>query len=266
MSGRTPRTPRPASTGQTSKNNSQSRPTDAGSPPRRRSARLSANEENLPPKVEAPHVAVKRSITVRKIAPRKTQVSSEPNKENVERPSSATRKRSQVSSPPQTETSAPKPTVLSPIQAPSTPPHQPREPEQDPVWSNKVRRSYSRLSMGDRSFESPKPQSASSPTRRETLFGFERLQTPEVIRKADVSRGALQASSLLCGGSFNLSAADDIVSNAPEPDLNIPGVCLIKKNPRRKRVQQIKMSELDLLAAQMNAEFDEAESFELVVE
>ncbi|XP_072549384.1 sororin [Salminus brasiliensis] len=263
------RTPRPASTGHISKTN-QSRVTDGGSQQRRRSARLSGNEENLPPKDEVPRVAVKRSITVRKIAPRKTQVPSEPIKENVERLSSGTRKRSQVSStsPTQTEASASKPTILSPIQVPSSPPPQPREPEpeQDPVWSNKVRRSYSRLSMGDRSFESPKPQSASSPTRRETLFGFEKLQTPEVIRKGDVSRGALQASTSLCIGSFNLSAAEDSVSNPPEPDLNIPGVCLVKKNPRRKRVQQIKISELDLLAAQMNAEFEEAESFELVVE
>uniref|UniRef100_A0A3B1KGT3 Cell division cycle associated 5 n=1 Tax=Astyanax mexicanus TaxID=7994 RepID=A0A3B1KGT3_ASTMX len=257
------RTPRSASTGFI-----KSRETDEGSQQRRRSARLSGNEENLPPKDEVPRVSVKRSITVRKIAPRKTQVPSEPIKENVERRSSAgNRKRSQGSnSPVQTEAPAPKPTILSPIQAPSSPPPQPKdpEPEQDPVWSNKVRRSYSRLSMGDRSFESPK--SASSPTRRETLFGFERLQTPEVIRKADVSKGALQSSTSLCVGSFNLSAADDGESNPPEPDMNIPGVCLVKKNPRRKRVQQIKMSELDLLAAQMNAEFEEAESFELLVE
>lgn len=256
------RTPRPASTGHV-----KSRETDGGSQQRRRSARLSGNDENLPPKDEVPRIAVKRSITVRKIAPRKTQVPSEPIKEYVERRSSGNRKRSQGSnSPAQTEAPAPKPTILSPIQATSSPPPKPKhpEPEQDPVWSNKVRRSYSRLSMGDRSFESPK--SASSPTRRETLFGFERLQTPEVIRKADVSRGALQSSTSLCVGSFNLSAADDSESNPPEPDMNIPGVCLAKKNPRRKRVQQIKMSELDLLAAQMNAEFEEAESFDLVVE
>ncbi|XP_066517248.1 sororin [Hoplias malabaricus] len=263
MSGRTPRRTLPDQNG---KHNSQSTITDGDNPPRRRSARLSGNEENIPPRLETPHVAVKRSIIVRKIVPRKTQVPIEHKKGNQERPSSATRKRSQVSSPTQTEISSPKPTVISPIQAPSSPPPPPKELEQDPVWSHKVRRSYSRLSMGDRSFESPKLQSDSSPTRRETLFGFERLQTPEVIRKADVSRGALQSSTSLFVGSFNLSVADDSVSNTPEPDLNIPGVCLVKKNPRRKRVQQIKMSELDLLAAKMNAEFEEAECFELVVE
>lgn len=149
-------------------------------------------------------------------------------------------KKTKVSSPPQAKTTVSKPTVLSPIQASVSPSPHTAQAEQDPVWSNKVRRSYSRLSIGDRSFESPKPQSASSPTRRETLFGFERLQTPEVIRKADLSKGA---SSSLCVGSFDLSAADDTIANAPEPDLNIPGVCLAKKNTRRKRVQQIKVKE-----------------------
>ncbi|KAM9440836.1 sororin [Clarias gariepinus] len=263
------RTARAASTGQTGKNNNnnnQNTKSDGGSLPRRRSARLSANDENIPPKTEASSVPVKRSITVRKIAPRKTQAASEPNKENVEkkRVSGESAKRSKISSPPQAETTAPKPTILSPIQPSASPsPNPGKQPEQDPVWSSKVRRSYSRLSMGDRSFESPKPQSASSPTRRETLFGFERLQTPEVIRKADLTGGT---SSSLCVGSFNLSAADDSVNNTTEPDLNIPGVCLVKKNTRRKKVQQIKMSELDVLAAKMNAEFEEAECFELVVE
>ncbi|XP_060769149.1 sororin [Neoarius graeffei] len=257
------RTARAAATGLTN-NNIQSRKSDGGIQPRRRSARLSANGENMPPKAEAPCVPVKRSITVRKIVPRKTQATSEPNKENVEkRVSGESTKRSKVSSPTQTETGTPKPMILSPIQASASPPPRTGQPEQDPVWSHKVRRSYSRLSIGDRSFESPKPQSASSPTRRETLFGFERLQTPEVIRKADVSR---RASSSTCARSFNLSAADDSFANSPEPDLNIPGVCLVKKNTRRKKVQQIKMSELDFLAAKMNAEFEEAECFELVVE
>ncbi|KAF4072967.1 hypothetical protein AMELA_G00253550 [Ameiurus melas] len=259
------RTARVASIGQTIINNNNSRKSDGGSPPRRRSARLSANEENVPPKAEASCVPVKRSITVRKIAPRKTQAASEPNKENGEkRVSGESRKRSLVSSPAQVvETTVSKPMILSSIQASASPPSHSGQPEQDPVWSCKVRRSYSRLSAGNLSFESPKPQSASSPERRQTLFGFERLQTPEVICKADVSRGA---SSSMCVRSFNLSAADDSVANTPEPDLNIPGVFMGKKNARRKRIQQIKMSELDLLAAKMNAEFEEAECFELVVE
>lgn len=168
-----------------------------------------------------------------------SQATSEPNKENMEkRASSESRKRSKISSPTQAEMTVSKPKILSPIQASVSPPPLTGQPEQDPVWSHKVRRSYSRLSMS--TFESPKPQSASSPTRRETLFGFERLQTPEVIRKADMSKAA---SSSMCVRSFNLSAADDSIVNTPEPDLNIPGVCLVKKNARRKRVQQIKVKE-----------------------
>lgn len=148
--------------------------------------------------------------------------------------SSIGRKRSKSSSSPN------KPTILSPIQPSASPPPQPIAQEQDPLWSHKVRRSYSRLNMNDRSFESPKPHSASSPTRRETLFGFEKLQTPEVIRKADMLKGSM---SNIAVGSFNLSATDDSVCNTPEPDLNIPGVCLVKKNVRRKRVPQIKVKE-----------------------
>ncbi|XP_059400010.1 sororin-B-like [Carassius carassius] len=147
--------------------------------------------------------------------------------------------------------------VLSPVLPPPSPSvsvlH--REPEQVPVWPLRVRRSYSRQSLRDRSFDSPnaRPAPPSSPNTPDTLFGFERLQTPEVMRTAAV-------------GSFDLSAADDSVSETPEIDPNIPGVCLEKKTARRKHVQQMKMSELDLLATEMNAEFEEAESFELFVE
>ncbi|KAI2664013.1 sororin [Labeo rohita] len=250
------------------KSSDEIRKSNGNSPPRRRSSRLSANDENLPSKAAVPPVAVKRSITVRKIAPRKTQALSDSNKENVERLSEVPKKLSKVLTSSPAVAAVPKTAVLSPILPPSSPSRQPKESEQDPVWSQKVRRSYSRLSMGDRSFESPKshPASSSSPNTRETLFGFERLQTPEVIRKNEGSRVAPQGSVSFSLGSFNISAADDSTSNPPEIDPNIPGVCLGKKTTRRKRVQQIKMSELDVLAAKMNAEFEEAESFELFVE
>ncbi|KAA0716559.1 Sororin Cell division cycle-associated protein 5-A [Triplophysa tibetana] len=243
------------------------RKSNGESPPRRRSFRLSANDENLPSKVLAPPVAVKRSITVRKIAPRKTQAPSDSNKENVERLSEVLKKTSKTLTSSPNTSAAPKTAILSPGLPPSSPSSQPRESAEDLVWSQKVRRSYTRLSVGDKSFESPKslPASSSSPNSRQTMFGFERLQTPEVIRKTEGSRSALQGSMSLIVGSFNISAADDSATNPPEVDLNIPGVCLLKKT-RRKRVQQIKMSELDHLAAKMNAEFDEAENFELVVE
>ncbi|XP_034748673.1 sororin [Etheostoma cragini] len=60
--------------------------------------------------------------------------------------------------------------------------------------------------------------------------------------------------------------ADDCGSTFAKPDPNIPGVALVKEKRRRKRVQQIGTTELDALAAQMNAEFEEAEEFELIVE
>uniref|UniRef100_UPI003D9CA287 sororin n=1 Tax=Danio rerio TaxID=7955 RepID=UPI003D9CA287 len=259
MSTKTPRLTSRKSSDQIIKSNGKS-------PARRRSSRLSANDENLPSKVVPPPVAMKRSITVRKIAPRKTQALSNSNKENVERISEVSTKRSKVLTSSPAISAEPKTSVLSPILPSSSPPPQPTESEQDSVWSKKVRRSYSRLSMGDKSFESPRPARSSSPNNRESLFGFERLQTPEVMKKTEGSRSAPLGFMSLSMGSFNLSAADESASNPPEVDPNIPGVCLGKKTTRRKRVQQIKMSELDVLAAKMNAEFEEAESFELFVE
>ncbi|XP_051542532.1 sororin-like [Myxocyprinus asiaticus] len=262
------KTPRLASAGRSRKSNDHIRKSNGASPARRRSSRLSANDENLPSIIVAPPVAVKRSITVRKIAPRKTQALSDSNKENVERLSEVALKVSKVMTSSPCVATAPKTAVLSPVLPPPPPSSQHREPEQDPVWSQKVRRSYSRLSFGEKSFESPKtqPASSSSPNNRETLFGFERLQTPEVMRKTERSGIAPQGSSSFSVGSFNTSTADDTASCPPEVDPNIPGVCLVKKTTRRKRVQQIKMYELEVLAAKMNAEFEEAEHFDLVVE
>ncbi|XP_051975438.1 sororin-like [Xyrauchen texanus] len=260
-----------ASAGQSRKSNDQIdriRKSNGASPARRRSSRLSANDENLPSKIAAPPVAVKRSITVRKIAPRKTQALSDSNKENVERLSEVALKVSKVMTSSPGVATAPKTAAVSPILPPPPSSSQCRESEQDPVWSQKVRRSYTRLSFGEKSFESPKTQPASSspPNNRETMFGFERLQTPEVMRKTERSGIAPQGSSSFSVGSFNISSADDSASCPPEVDPNIPGVCLVKKTIRRKRVQQIKISELEVLAAKMNAEFEEAEHFDLVVE
>ncbi|KAJ8282833.1 hypothetical protein COCON_G00053520 [Conger conger] len=230
---------------------------------RRRSTRLSntvssqntmeVNNEN----VQSVLPVVKRNITVRKIVPRKTQmpattpvpsvrrsprVSAECNKENATRLSGPKWERSRISTSTPAAAPLPKPAILSPILASADPP--PEQP-QDPAgleWSQKVRRSYSRLSAGDHSFAGSPVHTPSSPTpcRRETLFGFEQLQTPPV--------------------------GNGSVADSPECDPNIPGVALVKEKRRRKKVQQIKMSEFDLLAAQMNAEFVEAESFDLVVE
>ncbi|CDQ63543.1 unnamed protein product [Oncorhynchus mykiss] len=239
---------------------------DSTSQPRRRSARLTSPNQNVPN--SAPTDTVKRSITVRKIAPRKTQfnVPSEDNKENEQRLSEGSLKKAKISIPGTAQVPPPKATMLSPILAPSPPYPQAAGNPEDSAWSQKVRRSYSRLSLGDRSFEHPQGQDVSSPSlRRETLFGFEKLQTPQVLRKVAQSRVGSEASKSFCGvSSFTLIEGDD--SAAPEPDFNIPGVAVVKEKRRRKKVPQIKLAELDDLAAKMNADFEEAEGFDLVVE
>ncbi|XP_040909478.1 sororin [Toxotes jaculatrix] len=243
---------------------------------RRRSPRLSSPlqaDVKTDKKMAPAPVAVKRSITVRKIAPRKTAAPSEHNKENTPRRSESEgsqQKKQKVSTPgpaparggSSSGKKKEKASMPSPILPSSPPPSRPQQPAVDPedaVWSQKVRRSYSRLS--DKSFNS-------SPDSRETLFGFEKLQTPEVVRRVQQSKAGLEAAeSLSCLNSFtSLLEADDCGSAFPEPDPNIPGVAVVKEKRRRKKVQQIDTTELDALAAEMNAVFEEAEGFELVVE
>lgn len=236
---------------------------------RRRSARLSSPQADN--KMALPSVAVKRSITVRKIAPRKTVAPSEHNKENTPRPSECIQqKKPKVSTPGSvpgrggsSSAKKKKAAMPSPILPSSPPPtSRPQEPGADPedaVWSQKVRRSYSRLS----------DKSLNSPDSRETMFGFEKLKTPEVFRRVAPSKTALELSESLSGlNSFtSLLEGDDCGAAFPEPDPNIPGVAVVKeKRRRKKRVQHIDATELDAMAARMNAEFEEAEEFELVVE
>lgn len=242
---------------------------------RRRSARLTsplhqANvSQNASDKMALPAAAVKRSITVRKIAPRKTVAPSDENKENAPRPSEGSQqKKAKVSTPGNVtshgrSSSAKKKAVMpSPI-LPSTPPptapaQQPAVDPDDEVWSQKVRRSYSRLSE----------KSLNSPHSRETLFGFDNLQTPEVVRPAGRSKAGLEVSGSLVGlNSFSsLLEGEDCGSTVPELDPNIPGVVAVKEKKRRRKVQHIDQSEVDAIAAKMNAEFEEAEEFELLVE
>lgn len=211
---------------------------------------------------------VKRSITVRKIAPRKTTAPSEHNKENKPRRSERGCNQQKISTPgddPRSgrSSSAKKRAVLpSPI-LPSTPspavqPQQPAARPEDAAWSQKVRRSYSRLS----------DQCHHSPDDRETLFGFERLRTPEVVRSVGPTKSGHSFSCLSGLNSFtSLLEAEDCGSALREADANIPGVAVTKERRRRRRkVQQIAQSELDAMAAKMNAEFEEAEVFQLVVE
>ncbi|XP_026156652.1 sororin [Mastacembelus armatus] len=240
---------------------------------RRRSPRLSASlQSNVKAdnKMAQGAVSVKRSITVRKIAPRKTVAPSENNKENTPRLSESKdrqEKRQKVSTPgsvpgrrgsssAKKKAAMPSPIIPSPPSASC--PQQPAVDPEDEVWSHKVRRSYSRLS----------DKSLNSPNSRETLFGFEKLKTPEVVRVVGQSKTGLEVSGSMSGlNSFtSLLEAEDCGSAFPEPDPNIPGVSVVREKRRRKKVQQIDNTELDALAAKMNAEFEKAEEFELVIE
>ncbi|KAG7500088.1 hypothetical protein JOB18_008442 [Solea senegalensis] len=244
---------------------------------RRRSPRLSsplqANVKTDTKPAQGP-VAVKRSITVRKIAPRKTTAPSEHNKENTPRLSEtdgSQQKKQRASDlvPIRTRRSSStgekekkKAAMPSPILPSSPPPSRPQQPALDPedeVWSQKVRRSYSRLS--DKSF--------SSPDSKDNLFGFEKLHTPEVFQRVRHSKADLEGSGSLSGlNSFmSMLEAEDCGPAFPEQDPNIPGVAVVKeKKKRRRKVQQMNTTELDALAAEMNAVFEQAEEFDLVVE
>ncbi|XP_048884657.1 sororin [Brienomyrus brachyistius] len=246
------------------------------SPQARRSPRHSAAAKK--DEAKSPRPPVKRSITVRKIAPRKTQIpetptpsvrrspriSAEGNKENDG--STAGKPETKRSTPvpnPAPAASPLRPTAMSPIQAAASPSTQKKQDLRALEWSQKVRRSYSRLSHGDHSFTG----SPSSPgtDHREKFFGFEHLQTPPVMARK-VEQSGLRIEASICGGSFTLLDGSTCVADPPKPDLNIPGVVVVKEKRKRFRAPQIKMSELDSLAAKMNAEFEEAECFDLVVE
>ncbi|MGH0180402.1 UNVERIFIED_CONTAM: hypothetical protein FKN15_003816 [Acipenser sinensis] len=134
-------------------------------------------------------------------------------------------------------------------------------PNEDPrdqpnlIWSKKVRRSYSRLSEGS---VDGTPSGSPLPPRtdRLSLFGFGGLCGVSPVRGGG-------GRSLLEGAGAGVAETSP---PAAEQDFDIPGVALVKKRRRKKKVQQIQMSELDCLAAQMNAEFDAAEEFDLCVE
>ncbi|XP_037120236.1 sororin [Syngnathus acus] len=229
---------------------------------RRRSPRLTSplvnTEENM---ARDSNVPVKRFITVRKIVPKKAIAASAHDKENTPRRSEGKQqKRQKISTPGSVRksgrlSSAKKATVPSATLAPSTPvQHPPQQLEEEPrdaMWSQKVRRSYTRIS--DKSFNNPEA--------REHLFGFEMLQTPEVGRSVSRANSALEFSSITSAPSSFILDGEDC-----GPDIDIPGVALVKKKRNRRKVRQIDVTELDALSAKMNAEFQEAEQFELVVE
>ncbi|XP_069326307.1 sororin [Eulemur rufifrons] len=117
----------------------------------------------------------------------------------------------------------------------------------DMEMSKKVRRSYSRLeTLGSASTSTP---------GRHSCFGFERLLGAE-----DLSG----VSPVIC----SKSTKDPRVPAKPwAPDTTLPGISPpVVKQKRKKKVPEILKSELDEWAVAMNAEFEAAEQFDLLVE
>ena len=114
----------------------------------------------------------------------------------------------------------------------------------DLEMSQKVRRSYSRL-------ESLSSASTSTPGRR-SFFGFE---GPEDLRGV---------SPVVCS---KLTEVPKVPVKPWVPDTTLPGISPpAVKEKRKKKVPVILKSELDEWAMAMNAEFEAAEKFDLLIE
>uniref|UniRef100_A0A4W3HM83 Sororin C-terminal region domain-containing protein n=1 Tax=Callorhinchus milii TaxID=7868 RepID=A0A4W3HM83_CALMI len=125
------------------------------------------------------------------------------------------------------------------------------------LMSRKVRRSYSRLSP--------------APSDRCSLFGFERLLHGEGLsgEEEGLCGEGLGAVSPVMGPSLSMKPPVKPPSDRGppiSPDGNIPGIAVGKEKRKRRKIPQIQVSELEEWAAQMNASFDEAERFPLLVE
>ncbi|KAM6159410.1 sororin [Rhynchocyon petersi] len=234
----------------------------AGSPsptkPRRRSQRLSGLDPPNPlPETwpKAPHAApVRKPIVLKKIVaeipavstPRRSPRIAFLEKENNppdEDPDKDPDKEDLFKMCSVPVTPAPTP-VLLPPKVEASP--QRNLDERDLEMSKKVRRSYSRLEA---------LTSTSTPGRL-SCFGFERLL----------------AEDSLAGVSPVLHSKPLELPSDPmkpwAPDTTLPGISppAMKEKRKKKKVPEILKSELDQWAAAMNAEFEAAEQFDLLVE
>ncbi|XP_006033219.2 sororin [Alligator sinensis] len=232
----------------------------AGPPPAQRKPLVERKRVGRP----VPARMLKRPIVLKKIQPRRQQVaeaaaaprrspriSSSSGKENVPAEVSNVVGPSTPAEKPLVEISSS--TILS-TPAEKPPAHtSPPLDERDTLMAHKVRRSYSRL---DATFS---PGSGlldtSTPDRRRSLFGFALLLAPDV--------------SSVPTAAAPVPVAHDSPPDAPSKgqlDTDLPGIALVKEKRKKKKVVQIDVSELDKWAAQMNAQFEEAEKFDLTVE
>uniref|UniRef100_A0A670ZM47 Cell division cycle associated 5 n=1 Tax=Pseudonaja textilis TaxID=8673 RepID=A0A670ZM47_PSETE len=137
--------------------------------------------------------------------------------------------------------------VLSPVSANT--PESPLGCERDLAMAKRVRRSYSRLDLSlSRSF-------TDKPDKRQTLFGFEKLLLPGELAEPSAEHIASAPKAAAAeSGAFG------------KPDTDIPGISFGREKRRKKKVPEFDESKMDEWAAQMNAEFEEAEKFDLLVE
>uniref|UniRef100_A0A670ZLT3 Cell division cycle associated 5 n=1 Tax=Pseudonaja textilis TaxID=8673 RepID=A0A670ZLT3_PSETE len=140
--------------------------------------------------------------------------------------------------------------VLSPVSANT--PESPLGCERDLAMAKRVRRSYSRL---DLSFLAGTSTPAGAPSKRQTLFGFEKLLLPGELAEPSAEHIASAPKAAAAeSGAFG------------KPDTDIPGISFGREKRRKKKVPEFDESKMDEWAAQMNAEFEEAEKFDLLVE
>ncbi|XP_043538655.1 sororin isoform X1 [Chiloscyllium plagiosum] len=226
-----------------------------GLPARRKSDRLSATQKDEGS--QAP--VVKRSIVLKKI---------EPQKNVLAKSITATPRRSSRVSPKTVKENAggdwASVADQEAARVSASPPAQ--DAERGALMSQKVRRSYSRLSPygvhlpsvggGASDTSTPNGEVEGAASRR-SLFGFGRLLAGDTAPGVSPVKRPLTPEvekPLLAAGSL------------AQLDLNIPGVAVAKEKRKKRKVPQIEKSELDEWAAQMNASFEEAERFDLLVE
>ncbi|XP_028915100.1 sororin [Ornithorhynchus anatinus] len=165
---------------------------------------------------------------------------SPPGEENAPRPRRKTAPVAKEDAPRPGKEASPSPEANACFSQDDGPPGDPRDRE----MSRKVRRSYSRLAAAG---------PTSTPGRR-SFFGFEALLAAE----------ELAGLSPVGDGPPARSPAEP--AGPREPDAHIPGVALVKEKRRKRKVPEILKSELDEWAAAMNAQFEAAEQFDLLVE
>lgn len=122
----------------------------------------------------------------------------------------------------------------------------------DLEMSKKVRRSYSRLET----LSSASTSASTSTPGRRSCFGFDGLLGAEELAGV---------SPVVCS---KVAEAPSDPAKPWVPDTTLPGISppAGKEKRKKKKVPEILKSELDEWAAAMNAEFEAAERFELLVE